>query len=73
MVRAGLGVSIVPALTLYQFRSPELEIRPLRWPGLTRRIYLVRRRDRGLSPAAQGLYDWVMAHRPQEDKPGRRS
>ncbi|EGI75505.1 LysR family transcriptional regulator [Hylemonella gracilis] len=72
MVRAGLGVSIVPALTLYQFRSAELDIRPLRWPGLNRRIYLVRRRDRGLSPAAQGLYDWVMAHRPQKEQPTRR-
>lgn len=64
MVRAGLGVSVVPALTLYQFRSPELVVRPIHWPGLTRRIYLVRRRDRGLSVAAQGLYEWVMARRP---------
>ncbi|MFG5408715.1 LysR family transcriptional regulator [Piscinibacter sakaiensis] len=65
MVRAGLGISVVPALTLYQFRSEALVVRPLRWPGLTRRIYLVRRRDRGLSVAAQGLYDWVMARRPR--------
>ncbi|HSW06607.1 LysR family transcriptional regulator [Aquabacterium sp.] len=66
MVRAGLGISVVPALTLYQFRSPELVIRPIRWTGLTRRIYLVRRRDRGLSIAAQGFYEWVMARRPRE-------
>ncbi len=65
MVRAGLGVSVVPALTLYQFRSPELVVRAIHWPGLTRRIYLVRRRDRGLSMAAQGFYDWVMARRPR--------
>lgn len=64
MVRAGLGVSVVPALTLYQFRSPELAVRAIHWPGLTRRIYLVRRRDRGLSVAAQGFYEWVMARRP---------
>lgn len=67
MVRAGLGVSIVPALTLYQFHSPELVIRPVRWAGLTRRIYLVRRRDRQLSIAAQGFYEWVMARRPRID------
>lgn len=75
MVRAGLGVSVVPALTLYQFRTPELAIRPLRWSGLTRRIYLVRRRDRGLSVAAQGFYEWVMARRPQEPpaRPPRRT
>lgn len=64
MVRAGLGISIVPALTLYQFRSPDLAVLPLRWPGLTRKIYLVRRRDRALSIAAQGLCDWMLAHRP---------
>ncbi len=65
MVRAGLGISVVPALTLYQFRSPELAIRPIRWAGLSRRIYLVRRRDRSFSAAAQGLYDWVMERRPK--------
>lgn len=64
MVRAGLGISVVPALTLYQFRSPDLAVRPVHWPGLTRRIYLVRRRDRSLSVAAQGLYDWIMPRRP---------
>lgn len=64
MVRAGLGISVVPALTLYQFRMPELCIKLLRWPGLTRRIYLVRRRDRSFSIAAQGLYEWVMDRRP---------
>ncbi|HSI58478.1 MAG TPA: LysR substrate-binding domain-containing protein [Ideonella sp.] len=64
MVRAGLGISVVPALTLYQFRSPELAIRPLHWAGLKRRIYLVRRRDRSLSVAAQGFYEWVMARKP---------
>lgn len=65
MVRAGLGISIVPALTLYQFGAPGLVTRAIRWPGLTRHIYLVRRRDRGLSVAAQGFYDWVMARRPR--------
>lgn len=64
MVKAGLGISVVPALTLYQFESPELAIKPIRWSGLTRRIYLVRRRDRALSIAGQSFYDWVTAHRP---------
>jgi DNA-binding transcriptional LysR family regulator len=64
MVRAGLGVSAVPTLALYQFRGTGLALRPLRWPGLQRHIYLVRRRDRGFSVAAQGLYDWMMARRP---------
>ncbi|MFM2346383.1 MAG: hypothetical protein RL654_1136 [Pseudomonadota bacterium] len=64
MVRAGLGLSIVPALTLYQFQEGQLVTRPLAWPGLARQIYLVRRRDRGLSVAAQALHDWLTAHPP---------
>jgi LysR family carnitine catabolism transcriptional activator len=65
LVRAGLGISIVPALTLYQFRAPGLATRPIRWPGLTRHIYLVRRRDRSLSIAAQAFYQWVQARKPR--------
>ena len=65
MVRAGLGISIVPSLTLYQFRSPVLVTRALSWRGLRRRIYLVRARDRSLSLAAQALHDWVLARRPR--------
>lgn len=70
MVRAGLGVSVVPALTLYQFKDPALAVRPLRWEGLTRQLYLVRRRDRGFSVAAQGLYEWLVARRPRGAAPG---
>ncbi|KRB28041.1 LysR family transcriptional regulator [Acidovorax sp. Root70] len=64
MVRAGLGISVVPALTLFHFDQPGLVTRPLSLPGLTRQIYLVRRRDESLSVAAQALYALVMKHRP---------
>jgi LysR family transcriptional regulator, carnitine catabolism transcriptional activator len=64
MVRAGLGVSIVPALTLYQFNVPDLVTRPVRWKNLTRNIYIVQRRDRTLSIAAQSFRDWMLAHPP---------
>jgi DNA-binding transcriptional LysR family regulator len=67
MVRAGLGISVVPSLTLFHFRHPEIVTRPLAWAGLTRRIYLVRRRDRGLSLAAQSLHDLVMQRKPTPD------
>jgi DNA-binding transcriptional LysR family regulator len=75
MVRAGLGISVVPSLTLFHFRHPEIVTRPLAWAGLTRRIYLVRRRDRGLSLAAQSLHDLVVQRRPAPDgtKPKRRA
>ncbi len=64
MVRAGLGISVVPALTLFHFDQPGIVTRPLALPGLLRQIYLVRRRDRSLSVAAQALYALVMAQRP---------
>jgi LysR family carnitine catabolism transcriptional activator len=59
MVRCGLGLSIVPALALFHFQQPGLATRPLGWKGLTRQLYLVRRRDRALSQAAQAFYDLV--------------
>lgn len=64
LVHAGLGVTIVPALALYQFTNAELIQRALDWPGLKRRIYLVRRRDRTLSLAAEALYEAVLRERP---------
>lgn len=69
MVRAGLGISVVPTLTLFHFHQPGLVTRALALPGLTRRIYLVRRRDRSLSVAAQALYALVMAQRPRDELP----
>lgn len=67
MVRAGLGISVVPSLTLFHFQYREIVTRPLAWSGLTRRIYLVRRRDRGLSLAAQSLHDLVVQRKPTPD------
>ena len=69
---AGLGISVVPSLTLYQFRASDLVTRAVRWPGLERAIYLVRRRDRALSFAAQAFYAWVMAHKPRAIAAGLR-
>lgn len=66
MVRAGLGVSLMPALTLFHFAQKGIVTRPLPWPELKRSIYLVRRRERSLSLAAQSLYDLFMSSRPLE-------
>ena len=65
MVRAGVGISVVPALALFHFRQPGVVTRPLAWPGLTRKLYLVRRRDRGFSLAAESLHA-AMLRRPPE-------
>jgi LysR family carnitine catabolism transcriptional activator len=70
MVRAGLGVSVVPSLTLFHFQDPQVVTRPLAWPSLTRRIYLVLRKDRGLSIAAQALHDLVVRRKPRSDAAG---
>ncbi len=64
MVRAGLGISVIPALTLFHFQHPEIHTRPLHLPGLQRQIYLVRRRDRTLSVAAQRLQELALEMRP---------
>jgi DNA-binding transcriptional LysR family regulator len=61
MVEAGLGISVVPTLTLYQFRRETIATRPLPMPQLTRRIYLVQRREGSLSAAARALHDMVVA------------
>ncbi|MBT2325489.1 LysR family transcriptional regulator [Variovorax paradoxus] len=61
MVEAGLGISVVPTLTLYQFRRETIATRPLSMPQLTRRIYLVQRREGSLSAAAQALHELVVA------------
>lgn len=61
MVEAGLGLSVVPGLSLYQFQRPLLARRRLALPQLQRRMVLVTRRDESLSPAAQALRDRVVA------------
>lgn len=55
MVEAGLGISVVPALTLFHFERPALVTRALKLPGLKRRIYVVRRAGESLSVAAETL------------------
>jgi len=64
MVRAGLGITVVPSLTLFHFAHADLVSRPVHARGLTREVFLVRRSDRALSIAAQALCDLLMQHRP---------
>lgn len=56
MVRAGLGVSLVPALSLAYFQDPDIAIRRLEGVAPSRTIYWVRHRHQGLGPAAQAFY-----------------
>jgi len=61
LVDAGLGVSVVPTLTLFHFQRASLVTRPLPLPGLQRTLYVVQRRGESLSSAAQALHDLIMA------------
>lgn len=64
MVEAGLGISVVPTLTLYQFRRDTIVTRALPLPALRRRMLLVRRREGSLSAAAQALHYLVVERFP---------
>ncbi|WP_233234395.1 LysR family transcriptional regulator [Bordetella sp. LUAb4] len=65
MISAGIGITVVPALTLYEFERPDLVSRPLRMPGLVRRIYLVKRRGASLPAAAAQLYALMLERKPR--------
>ena len=66
LVEAGLGITVVPALTLFHFvRRPALRIRPIKALKLMRRIYVVRRRSHSLSVAARGLYELMLNSKPK--------
>lgn len=70
MVRAGLGITVVPSLTLFHFRHAELVSRPLQ-PAIERQIFVVRPRDRSLSAAAQALLEFALERRPRPDARSR--
>ena len=59
LVAEGLGVSALPELTLPVLRTDRLIRRPIRDFGAKRRIGLVRRTGRSLTPAAQAFLTHV--------------
>jgi len=65
MVRAGLGVTVVPTLTLFHFEDPGLAIRALHAPGFRRELFVIRPRDRSLSAAARTLLDFLVTRKPR--------
>ncbi|MDP1656298.1 MAG: LysR family transcriptional regulator [Hylemonella sp.] len=66
MVEAGLGISVVPALTLFHFQRPALVTRALKLVGLKRRIYVVQREGESLSVAAQALRQLIVKRLKQK-------
>jgi LysR family carnitine catabolism transcriptional activator len=61
LIAAGLGVSLVPEFTLFQFRHPDLVAVPVDAPELVRPILIVTRKGRSLSVAAQAMLELVEA------------
>ncbi|WP_299545425.1 LysR substrate-binding domain-containing protein [Phenylobacterium sp.] len=55
LIRAGLGVSALPASTLPMIGSSEVSSRPLINPTISRKIGIVTLRSRTLSPSAEAL------------------
>jgi len=73
MVVQGLGVTIVPTLTLFHFEHPDLAVRRFGSLDLQRTIYLVRRRSASLSAAAQAMYELLRTRRPRSAGPATRT
>jgi DNA-binding transcriptional LysR family regulator len=71
LVEAGLGVAVVPAMAMPDGEHPLLASVPLVDPVVTRRVGLIRRRGRTLSPAAQQLFDLFLDVKPQRRRPSR--
>jgi len=65
MVRAGLGITVVPTLTLFHFAHPDLATRRLHDAQFKRELFVIRPRDRSLSIAAAALLDFLRERRPQ--------
>jgi LysR family carnitine catabolism transcriptional activator len=59
LVEQGLGVALVPELTLFQFRQLKLVAIPLKAVETVRPVLIVKRRDQSLSIAAQAFLDLV--------------
>jgi hypothetical protein len=61
LVRAGLGVTILPGLVLAMDGGRQLQAQPIRVPGLERQIGIIQATGRSLSPAAEVLFQAVCA------------
>lgn len=73
LVQQGLGISIVPELTLFQFRQLDLVAIPLQADQLVRPILIVRRKDQSLSIASRAMLELIEKHLGQPGAPRKYS
>lgn len=67
MVAAGLGCSILPAMSLWASDHKRFQIRPLK-PGLSRELGLVIRQDKPLTRGIQVLFNAILASAAKQRK-----
>jgi DNA-binding transcriptional LysR family regulator len=63
LVHAGLGITLLPELTLFLFKGSGLALLPIQAEGLSRELFLVRRRGKSLSFAAAALHELLLRER----------
>jgi DNA-binding transcriptional LysR family regulator len=69
LIRAGLGVSVLPRIAMISAGQADLRAIPLLEPVIHRPLSIVHRRSRPLSPAAAQLVTLVRQCRSQGDEP----
>jgi DNA-binding transcriptional LysR family regulator len=69
LVEAGLGVAVVPRLSMPQGEHATLAMVELVEPSVDRNVGLIRRRGRELPPAARKLYDMIETTWPHASGP----
>ncbi|AHV92331.1 LysR family transcriptional regulator [Bordetella holmesii] len=62
MVESGVGLTIVPSLTLYQFRRPSLAIVPIEDSSFKREVFILTHKNKLLALPARAMRDMVIAH-----------
>jgi len=62
LIAHGLGITIVPGMTLFQFRIPSLVAIPITLPIHERKICVITRRNSTLSVSANAFVEMLRAH-----------
>ena len=62
MVSAGLGISVVPTMSMAQMQEMGLECRTISHPVITHQVGLISRRQQSLSVSAQAMSAVILQH-----------
>ena len=62
LVRAGVGIAILPESVAYSEDAREIRCLPITRPALNRKIEIIQRKDRALSPAAEQMVEVLLEH-----------